>query len=120
MDFLYNSVVVVLETLLRELAQLARALGLGPRGSGFESRVPDHQVGGHTRSRGYRIMVVLHPSKVEVGVRFPLSAPKENAAPQGGAFSFVFFLSKIEFFLSRTLRPLRYYLVTKVGIINNV
>ena len=28
-------------TLLRELAQLARALGLGPRGSGFESRVPD-------------------------------------------------------------------------------
>ncbi len=28
--------------MLRELAQLARALGLGPRGSGFESRVPDH------------------------------------------------------------------------------
>ncbi len=27
--------------MLRELAQLARALGLGPRGSGFESRVPD-------------------------------------------------------------------------------
>ena len=23
------------------------------------------------------------------GVRFPLPAPKENAAPQGGAFSFV-------------------------------
>lgn len=29
---------------LRELAQLARALGLGPRGSGFESRVPDHTI----------------------------------------------------------------------------
>ena len=52
----------------REIAQLGRALGLGPRCRRFESCFPDHLC-------RYGLMVELQPSKLQVPVRFWLPAP---------------------------------------------
>jgi hypothetical protein len=42
-------------------------------------------------------MVELFLAKEGIGVRFPLAAPKENASPSGGAFSFVYTKLKAAF-----------------------
>ena len=55
----------------RDLAQLGRALGLGPRCRRFESYNPDHFV----FIGRYSLMVEHQPSKLIMRVRFSLSAP---------------------------------------------
>ena len=99
--------------MLRELAQLARALGLGPRGSGFESRVPDHRYmnpegvkaivevptsrpttydsienlsGGRARICGYRIMVIISVFQTDDRSSILLTRSKEKIAPMGDFF----------------------------------
>ncbi len=57
----------------REVAQLGRALGLGPRGRRFESCLPDHSF--ENTIRGCSLMVKPQPSKLLSWVRFPSPAP---------------------------------------------
>jgi hypothetical protein len=63
----------------REVAQLGRVLGLGPRGRRFESCLPDHEPFSwfirDTKSCGCSSMVELQPSKLAAWVRFPSPAP---------------------------------------------
>jgi hypothetical protein len=55
----------------RDLAQLGRALGSGPRGRRFKSCSPDHL----TSISGRSSVVELQPSKLVAWVRFPSPAP---------------------------------------------
>ena len=55
----------------REVAQLGRALGLGPRGRRFESCLPDHYLFGALAQLGERL-----PCTQEVSGSIPLGSTK--------------------------------------------
>ncbi len=59
--------------LLREVAQLGRALGLGPRGRRFESCLPDHYFFGALAQLGERL-----PCTQEVSGSIPLGSTKKT------------------------------------------
>ncbi len=66
--------------IFREVAQLGRALGLGPRGRRFESCLPDHECSSSKKRIslllcGCSLMVKPQPSKLMSWVRFPSPAP---------------------------------------------
>ncbi len=58
---------------IREVAQLGRALGLGPRGRRFESCLPDHLYFGALAQLGERL-----PCTQEVSGSIPLGSTKKN------------------------------------------
>ena len=65
---------------MREVAQLGRALGLGPRGRRFESCLPDHFLG----------------ALAQLGERLPCTQEVSGSIPLGSTniFSFIFHLEE--------------------------
>ena len=57
-EFLFNSIVFFyyFNFIAREVAQLGRALGLGPRGRRFESCLPDNNFHGALAQLGERLL----------------------------------------------------------------
>ena len=59
-------------TILREVAQLGRALGLGPRGRRFESCLPDH----------YPVYIIIG-ALAQLGERLPCTQEVSGSIPLG-------------------------------------
>ena len=74
---------------VREVAQLGRALGLGPRGRWFESSRLDQRTSVSRQQLpcaqecGIGVVVAQQPSKLLAPVRIWYPAPKENRAGNG-------------------------------------